>query len=561
MPWEIKDVDSKIKGLTPSQKKNWVKIANSALQSCQAKGGGDCEGRAIRIANAKAKGTKSEVENAIDGFSIVNFTSSLAVKEIKHLETEQTNEGLLIKGVPVFKAGTYREDEYSTDYIDRNFIGQFNADEDIPIQADHTPSIFATLGWVKGLTRKAQVMYADLLLVDDNAISRWKKGLLKKFSIGVDLIRDKLREISITPFPYVKAARVHNEEEITEDMNIEATEVNGSYFVTIEDEQFKVEKNEENLWFFFPISRRNKDGDLEQEERVNISDEDIDNIDLKEDVVDDESISENSEFAKWTTKYKNSLPDSSFLLLRRPVRNKSGDRAIPIKNEFGKISRTHMLNALVRIDRVKDFSPENISTAKSRLQRIAKKLGMKAESKHKEDLQMKLDDLKKLDLTKIEGQGAELLREAVEHITTLETERDEAKQKVTEEAKKNKDLSKTIKEGSVDAKVTKLVDKGHIAPAQKDSTKAFMLTLEDKEIDDFVKILSQGKPAVDLTEAGNETLEEKNKKKDKLDVDSMDASEINKVAEKLAEEHKVDFSEALDWCYDGKVSKDGKLLE
>ena len=37
------------------------------------------------------------------------------------------------------------------------------------------------------------------------------------------------------------------------------------------------------------------------------------------------------------------------------------------------------------------------------------------------------DDLKKLDLTKIEGQGAELLREAVEHITSLESERDTAK--------------------------------------------------------------------------------------------------------------------------------------
>ncbi len=193
MPWSVKDVDSKIKGLNPKQKVNWVKIANSALKSCQDNGGSDCEGRAIRIANAKAKGTQSEVDSAIDNYAVVNYANSLKAKEIKSLETEQTDEGLLIKDIPVFKAGTYRETEYSIDYIDRNFIGQFDSDEDIPIQADHDPSTLATLGWVKRLNRKAKVMYADFLLIDDNAIARWKKGLMKKFSIGVDLIKDKIR--------------------------------------------------------------------------------------------------------------------------------------------------------------------------------------------------------------------------------------------------------------------------------------------------------------------------------------------------------------------------------
>jgi len=561
MPWTVGDVESKIKGLTPSQKKNWVKIANSALKTCKAKGGSDCEGRAIRIANSVAKGTKSEVENAIDGYSVVDFASSLKVVDIKKLETEQSDEGLLIKGLPVFKAGTYKGTEYSTDYIDRNFIGQFNTDEDIPVQADHSPSTLDTLGWVKGLTRKAQVMYADFLLIDDNAIARWKKGLMKKFSLGVDLIKDKLREISIVAFPYVKAARVHSEEENNEEMNIEATEVNGNYFVTIEGEQYKLNRNEEGLWIFFPISNRNADGEIEQNEEVNISDEEIDNIDTKEDVVDDEDIDKNSEFAKWTTKYKNSLPDSSFLLVRRPVRDKSGDRALPIKDENGKISRSHVQNALARINQVKGFSSANIATAKARLLRIAKKLGMKTESKHNEDLDMKLAELKKLDLSKLEGQGAELLREAVEHITSLETERDEARQKLADEVKKNEDLSKEIKESKVNVKVAELKEKGKITPAQEEATKKFMLTLEDKEIDDFVKILSEGKPVVDLTETGKETLEKEEAKKNKLDIDKMDASEINKVAEKLAKENEVDFSEALDWCYDGKVSKDGKILE
>ena len=53
MPWTVKDVDSKKKGLTPAQKKKWVSIANRVLKDCQKKGGKDCEGKAIRIANSK----------------------------------------------------------------------------------------------------------------------------------------------------------------------------------------------------------------------------------------------------------------------------------------------------------------------------------------------------------------------------------------------------------------------------------------------------------------------------------------------------------------------------
>lgn len=53
MPWTINDVERHKKGLTPPQKKKWVKIANGALKDCQDKGGSDCEGKAIRIANSK----------------------------------------------------------------------------------------------------------------------------------------------------------------------------------------------------------------------------------------------------------------------------------------------------------------------------------------------------------------------------------------------------------------------------------------------------------------------------------------------------------------------------
>lgn len=54
MPWTVKDVPRFTKkAKTAAQKKKWVSIANSALESCQSDGGSDCEGYAVRVANSK----------------------------------------------------------------------------------------------------------------------------------------------------------------------------------------------------------------------------------------------------------------------------------------------------------------------------------------------------------------------------------------------------------------------------------------------------------------------------------------------------------------------------
>lgn len=59
MPWTTDDVDKHKKGLTAKQKKQWVRIANSALKSCMKKGGTDkeCAASAIRQANGVVMNT------------------------------------------------------------------------------------------------------------------------------------------------------------------------------------------------------------------------------------------------------------------------------------------------------------------------------------------------------------------------------------------------------------------------------------------------------------------------------------------------------------------------
>jgi hypothetical protein len=71
MPWKISDVDRFKKGLTNKQKRQWVKIANSALNSCLSDGGTqkNCEASAIRQANGS-------VGNNMEVFQIYNLKTN-----------------------------------------------------------------------------------------------------------------------------------------------------------------------------------------------------------------------------------------------------------------------------------------------------------------------------------------------------------------------------------------------------------------------------------------------------------------------------------------------------
>jgi len=55
MPWSPKDSLKHKKGLSADQQKKWATTANGVLKDCQAKGGKDCEGKAIRTANSKVE--------------------------------------------------------------------------------------------------------------------------------------------------------------------------------------------------------------------------------------------------------------------------------------------------------------------------------------------------------------------------------------------------------------------------------------------------------------------------------------------------------------------------
>jgi hypothetical protein len=79
-------------------------------------------------------------------------------------------------------------------------------------------------------------------------------------------------------------------------------------------------------------------------------------------------------FKKWTVKYKNSLPDSSFAViepayLKGEIQNKSC-RHLPYRDDTGKIDMPHLRNALARVNQIKPIT-NSITTEELRKKAMA----------------------------------------------------------------------------------------------------------------------------------------------------------------------------------------------
>lgn len=81
MPFTAADAKRHIKGLSSSQEAAWAKIANSVLADCDA-GKDECEGRAIRIANDRAKRVaKADEKGLVSGWASVVLKDGEVVED------------------------------------------------------------------------------------------------------------------------------------------------------------------------------------------------------------------------------------------------------------------------------------------------------------------------------------------------------------------------------------------------------------------------------------------------------------------------------------------------
>lgn len=87
MPWTVADVEEHKKGLTDKQKKQWVRIANSVLKRCLAKGGTDetCAADAIKQANGAVMNANESkgVYSAYKSKQVLEYDIKLVVHQEK----------------------------------------------------------------------------------------------------------------------------------------------------------------------------------------------------------------------------------------------------------------------------------------------------------------------------------------------------------------------------------------------------------------------------------------------------------------------------------------------
>ena len=212
MPWTASDAATHIKGLSDSQAAAWAKIANSALSECQGKGGSDCEGYAIRVANAKAKQTAKGA-----GVDVVTTSPKVGFVQFAKLNADTGEfEGVMASEAPdgdkeIFDYATSKPYfkswvETSRSLSDGKSVGN--------VREMHTNRAVGKLTAVafdddgKRLTVKGK-------LVDADARTKASEGVLTGLSIGGDYVKRwmdpqdpkytrytaKPHEVSVVDFP------------------------------------------------------------------------------------------------------------------------------------------------------------------------------------------------------------------------------------------------------------------------------------------------------------------------------------------------------------------------
>lgn len=119
----------------------------------------------------------------------------------------------------LFTAGTHRGRTYTTDDLDE-MVASFKppatelSDWDVPIQLDHSASARDTQGHIRAVWRDGQDLMGTLRFVGQQAIQPVRERRYRKLSVGIQLTRPRrLKEVSVTPFPYVTQAAIFKQEE------------------------------------------------------------------------------------------------------------------------------------------------------------------------------------------------------------------------------------------------------------------------------------------------------------------------------------------------------------
>jgi hypothetical protein len=157
--------------------------------------------------------------------------------------SEQENEEV-IKEAELFSTGTHRGTEYTVTDLEE-LAKNFNAEDEIPLQLDHSESARDTVGYLQEATVVGNKLMGKVKIVDEYAKERVAKGLMKKLSVSFYL-KDKegkrrphrIREVSLVAFPQLKGAKLFSENGYVSNYE----EEQGGKEMTFDIEKFKEEQ-------------------------------------------------------------------------------------------------------------------------------------------------------------------------------------------------------------------------------------------------------------------------------------------------------------------------------
>jgi phage I-like protein len=129
--------------------------------------------------------------------------------------SEAISEGEdLIKEAEMFSTGTHRGKPYTESHL-QTLVDNFSAEDDIPIQLDHSESARDTVGYLEEASVKDGKLMGKLRIIENSAKERVANKLLKKISVSFYTDREgnptRLREVSLVAFPQVKGAKLFSE--------------------------------------------------------------------------------------------------------------------------------------------------------------------------------------------------------------------------------------------------------------------------------------------------------------------------------------------------------------
>ncbi|QWG85738.1 hypothetical protein [Bacillus mycoides] len=125
------------------------------------------------------------------------------------------SDGDLIKDAELFSVGVHRGKPYTVSDL-HALANSFNAEENVPLQLDHSTSVRDTAGFLQSVSVVGNKLMGKIRVVDEAIKKKVANKIAKKISISFYTDNQgkptKIREVSLVAFPQVRTAQMFSEQ-------------------------------------------------------------------------------------------------------------------------------------------------------------------------------------------------------------------------------------------------------------------------------------------------------------------------------------------------------------